>query len=102
VVQAPPPMAQSQPVPPPAVSGEPTRASAEPLSLGAVFGDAAMAPPAGAAPPSGAGSPDAEAEPSYDEFFGARADTEPPGHEEAGVQGEDLHQFNEWLRGLKR
>lgn len=100
VIQAPPPMAQSQPVPPPAVSGEPTRASAEPLSLGAVFGDEAPAPPAGGAPPSPSGP--SETEPSYDEFFGARADTEPPEGEDAGGEGEDLHQFNEWLRGLKR
>jgi tetratricopeptide (TPR) repeat protein len=98
VIQAPPPMAQSEPVPPPAVSGEPTRAAAEPLSLGAVFGDEAMAPPAGAASESGP----SESEPSYDEFFGARAAAEPPDGGEAEGQGEDLHQFNEWLRGLKR
>jgi len=41
------------------------------------------------------------AEPSYDEFFGA-GPTEPAAAPTPRGEGEDLRQFNEWLKGLKR
>jgi hypothetical protein len=98
VLEAPPPVTAST-VLPPAIepAGEPTRADSQPLSLGAVFGDepAALPPVAEASA--------ASAEPSYDEFFGAAPTAD------VGVTGaprdpeaEDLRQFNDWLRGLKR
>jgi tetratricopeptide (TPR) repeat protein len=85
-------------------AGEPTRPAQEPLSLGAVFGDAAV-PGGPASPPVVSGS-----EPSYEEFFapGSSADAElprPPEHDAATAASqvpEDLEQFNAWLRGLKR
>ncbi|HEX9165581.1 MAG TPA: tetratricopeptide repeat protein [Gemmatimonadales bacterium] len=99
VLQAPPPVTPST-VLPPAIepAGEPTRASSQPLSLGAVFGDEPAAAPAPAAE-----GTSATAEPSYDEFFGAAptADLGAPGAPRH-PEGEDLRQFNDWLRGLKR
>ncbi len=102
VLDAQPPGGRTQ-VLPPAVergpAGEPTREAAQPLSLAEVFGNRP-----GAAPGPVAGAPDTapeepEDEPSYDEFFGAT-----PGRSAASAdpEAEDLRQFNDWLRGLKR
>ncbi len=93
------PPASSSTVLPPAIeplAGEPTKPVEGALPLSAVFGDEPAVPPA-AAPPA------ADAEPSYDEFFGAAQPAE-----QAAASGphngeaEDLRQFNEWLKGLKR
>jgi len=99
VLQAPRPVTPST-VLPPAIepAGEATRTSSQPLSLGAVFGDEPAAVPP---PPAEAAS--AASEPSYDEFFGATPTADlgaagAPRH----AEGEDLRQFNDWLRGLKR
>ncbi len=99
VLHAPPPSTASTVLPPAIEPGaEPTRASGDSLSLAAVFGDE---PARNArreeepAPPSDAG------EPSYDEFFGA-GPTEPAAAPAPRGEGEDLRQFNEWLKGLKR
>lgn len=112
VLEAPPPAVASS-VLPPAIergqSGEPTRVAAEPLSLSAVFGGEPPPPPIAGAEPgraapverSGAGD-----EPSYDEFFGTvPGESEPstsPGPGARPSEAEDLRQFNEWLKGLKR
>lgn len=97
VLTAPPPVATST-VLPPAIepAGEPTRPTPQALTLGAVFGDEpAAAPPAVEQP--------AATEPSYDEFFGAAPAAEVGATGAArGPDGEDLRQFNDWLRGLKR
>jgi len=98
VLEAPAPVTAST-VLPPAIepAGEPTRADSQPLSLGAVFGDEP------AAPPPMAEAPRASGEPSYDEFFGAAptADVGATGSPR-DPEVEDLRQFNDWLRGLKR
>lgn len=98
VLEAPPPVTAST-VLPPAIepAAEPTRADSQPLSLGAVFGDEPAAPPPIAEAPRPSG------EPSYDEFFGA-APTADVGATGAprDPEAEDLRQFNDWLRGLKR
>jgi hypothetical protein len=98
VLDAPPPVTAST-VLPPAIepAGEPTRADSQPLSLGAVFGDEPVAPPPVAEAPAASG------EPSYDEFFGAAptADVGATGTPR-DPEAEDLRQFNDWLRGLKR
>lgn len=98
VLEAPAPVTAST-VLPPAIepAGEPTRADSQPLSLGAVFGDEP------AAPPPMAEAPGASGEPSYDEFFGAAptADVGATGAQR-DPEAEDLRQFNDWLRGLKR
>lgn len=98
VLEAPAPVTAST-VLPPAIepAGEPTRADSQPLSLGAVFGDEPAAPPPAAEAPAASG------EPSYDEFFGA-APTADVGATGAprDPEAEDLRQFNDWLRGLKR
>jgi thioredoxin-like negative regulator of GroEL len=105
VLRSPPPPSASTVLPPaiePGLSGEATRATEQSLSLGAVFGDEPTAPPAPAADMAPAAAP---AEPSYDEFFGAVPPGEPAtSGSVAGRQSEaeDLRQFNEWLKGLKR
>lgn len=99
VLQAEPPAAASS-VLPPAIeppAGEPARAGGEALPLSAVFGDEP------AVPPRSEPAPPAAAEPSYDEFFGAAGKESPPtGTGERNPEAEDLRQFNEWLKGLKR
>lgn len=71
------------------------RGGAAALSLGAVFGDEP-------APPPPAGSPEpASTEPSYDEFFGTSQEVGTAGAPRL-AESEDLRQFNDWLRGLKR
>ena len=98
VLHAPPPSTAST-VLPPAIepAAEPTRPSQDALSLSAVFGDE-PAPRPRAEEPAGASS---AAEPSYDEFFGA-GPSEPAAAPAPRGDGEDLRQFNEWLKGLKR
>jgi hypothetical protein len=99
VLQAEPPAAASS-VLPPAIeppAGAPARAGGEALPLSAVFGDEP------AVPPRSEPAPPAAAEPSYDEFFGAAGKESPPtGTSERNPEAEDLRQFNEWLKGLKR
>jgi tetratricopeptide (TPR) repeat protein len=98
VLHAPPPSTAST-VLPPAIepTAEPTRPSQDALSLSAVFGDE-PAPRPRAEEPAGASN---AAEPSYDEFFGA-GPSEPAAAPAPRGDGEDLRQFNEWLKGLKR
>jgi tetratricopeptide (TPR) repeat protein len=105
-LHSPPPATASTVLPPaiePGPAGEPTRAIDQSLSLGAVFGDETSGLfRTGEDEPSSVVQP---AEPSYDEFFGAV-----PAAETAAFGGgagessevEDLRQFNEWLKGLKR
>lgn len=86
--------------------GAPTRPARDPLSLSAIFGEepAAQAatrkpepPQAPAAPPSG---PDAF---SFDQFFGTppSASSSGPSRPSGGSE-EDLDQFQNWLKSLKR
>lgn len=97
VLHAPPPSSASTVLPPAIEPGaEPTRPAADALSLSAVFGDeppATLRPEPEPAP--------ASADPSYDEFFGA-SPSEPAAAPSPRGDGEDLRQFNEWLKGLKR
>jgi hypothetical protein len=99
VLHAPPPSTASTVLPPAIEPGaEPTRPSQDALSLSAVFGDEPAQRPRReeeAAPSTNA------AEPSYDEFFGA-GPSEPAAAPAPRGEGEDLRQFNEWLKGLKR
>ncbi|MDZ4863602.1 MAG: hypothetical protein SGJ01_09175 [Gemmatimonadota bacterium] len=82
-------------------SGAPTRPASDPLSLSAIFGEESpqSAPPAEPTPP--AGGSDAF---SFDQFFGSTSS----GSESAlrprgtGPGGEDLDQFQHWLKSLKR
>jgi hypothetical protein len=105
-LHSPPPATASSVLPPaiePGLAGEPTRAIDQSLSLGAVFGDetSGLAPSREDESPSAVGP----TEPSYDEFFGAGPSEETAAYG-SGVGGssevEDLRQFNEWLKGLKR
>ncbi len=97
VLHAPPPSSASTVLPPAIESGaEPTRASGDALSLAAVFGDEPATQPRREPDP----APGAD-EPSYDEFFGA-GPSEPAAAPAPRGEGEDLRQFNEWLKGLKR
>jgi len=105
-LHSPPPATASTVLPPaiePGPAGEPTRAIDQSLSLGAVFGDETSGLfRAGEDEPSSVVQP---AEPSYDEFFGAVPATETAafgGGAGASSEVEDLRQFNEWLKGLKR
>jgi hypothetical protein len=96
VLHAPPPSSASTVLPPAIESGaEPTRASGEALSLAAVFGDEPAQARREAEP-----EPNAN-EPSYDEFFGA-GPSEPTAAPSPRGEAEDLRQFNDWLKGLKR
>jgi hypothetical protein len=104
VLQSPPPLASAAVLPPaiePVAAGEPMRPLDQPLSLGAVFGDEPQVAPRGV----DAEPPAPSAEPSYDEFFGAVAAGEPAAAGSGpsrSSEAEDLRQFNEWLKGLKR
>ena len=87
-------------------SGAPTRPARDPLSLSAIFGEepTAPAPPPAAespAPPKAAPGPDAF---SFDQFFGgpgSAGQTTPPARP-SGASEEDLDQFQNWLKSLKR
>ena len=99
VLQAQPPAPASSVLPPaiePA-AGEPTRPTSDTLPLSAVFGDEPVVPPRPQPAPT-------QSEPSFDEFFGAAPSPEPTpaGGAERSPESEDLRQFNEWLKGLKR
>jgi len=86
-------------------SGAPTRPARDPLSLSAIFGEepARAQPPQddGAAASKPAGGPDAF---SFDQFFGgpgaAGPSSAPP--RPSGASEEDLDQFQNWLKSLKR
>ncbi len=90
--------------PPGRSAGEPTRPARDSLSLSAVFGEESG--PVGPVSPPAASS---ESEPSFDEFFAPEATPPLPSSSAAPEaaaaptqSGEDLEQFNAWLRGLKR
>lgn len=83
--------------------GAPTRPANDPLSLSAIFGeDAAGATTASAVGeiPSKPPTPDAF---SFDQFFGAASPGGPGGAPGSSrPQGEDLDQFQHWLKSLKK
>jgi hypothetical protein len=87
-------------------SGAPTRPARDPLSLSAIFGEepAAAAPaaePEGPAPSKPPPGPDAF---SFDQFFGGptpSGQSSPPARPSGGSE-EDLDQFQNWLKSLKR
>lgn len=95
--------------PGPAVEGEqgggaPTRPANDPLSLSAIFGEEAASAPSAPAAGEGlskASAPDAF---SFDQFFGAApsggASGAPGGANPSA--GEDLDQFQHWLKSLKK
>lgn len=113
-----PPLSVQAPVLPPAIepgpAGEPTRAGDGPFSLADVFEDRPAGPgQVASASPAPSAVPEATPEgPSYDEFFGTPVAGEPAGGAGGAGEGtgasprapdaEDLHQFNDWLRSLKR
>jgi hypothetical protein len=82
-------------------SGAPTRPARDPLSLSAIFGEesAQSAPPPEPTPASG--GTDAF---SFDQFFGSpTSGSENASHPRSpGPGGEDLDQFQHWLKSLKR
>jgi len=87
-------------------SGAPTRPARDPLSLSAIFGEepAASAPPSvadGPAAPKPAAGPDAF---SFDQFFGGPGSSgqTPSPARPSGASEEDLDQFQNWLKSLKR
>ncbi|HSR14642.1 MAG TPA: tetratricopeptide repeat protein [Gemmatimonadales bacterium] len=99
VLASPPPAGAPTVLPPaiePALTGEPTRPGMEPITLGQVFGDEPSVPPPAMESDSAGGQ-----EPSFDEFFGAPADV-PAGTGARPPEGDDMRQFTEWLKGLKR
>jgi hypothetical protein len=112
VLNSPPPSVASK-VHPPAIErgpeGEPTREADQPFSLATVFSETSPSPSAiaGAEAMSEtdvfSGASAEESEPSYDEFFGTTGSNEAEGSVPSRPsETEDLHQFNEWLKGLKR
>ncbi len=98
------------------IAGAPTRAAEGALSLNSVFGDepVPIGPASTPDPSPVAAGLDPEAAPSFDEFFGGGAgmpgELPSPGSESmrssspetSNGEGEDLSQFNDWLKGLKR
>jgi hypothetical protein len=87
-------------------SGAPTRPARDPLSLSAIFGEEpAQAPP----PPKADGPPPSKPAPgpdafSFDQFFGGPGSTgqsSTPARP-SGASEEDLDQFQNWLKSLKR
>lgn len=77
----------------------PTRPTSDPLSLSAIFGEE---PPATTvvSEPSGSGTPDSF---SFDQFFGgAGGSPSNPGPRPSMPSDEDLDQFQNWLKSLKR
>jgi hypothetical protein len=89
--------------------GAPTRPASGPLSLSAIFGEESAQMPATPAPPQPVpepASPGGDAF-SFDQFFGAKSPqsggTSPPGRvtHSAGLE-EDLDQFQNWLKSLKK
>jgi tetratricopeptide (TPR) repeat protein len=97
--------------PAPTRSGAPTRPAQDSLSLSAIFGeDTSPVPPtvgAGGDSPSGTPSGLSGGGVSFDQFFGeqaAAAEGSTPGRRSgrAGGADEDLDQFQNWLKSLKR
>jgi len=83
--------------------GAPTRPANDPLSLSAIFGEEAAS--AGTASPAGEvpSKPQAPDAFSFDQFFGAASlggGNSAPGGRPS--QGEDLDQFQNWLKSLKK
>ncbi len=78
----------------------PTRPTTDPLSLSAIFGEEAapaVASPGDPPPPSGPGSF------SFDQFFGGNSPSPSgTGPRQAMPSDEDLDQFQNWLKSLKR
>jgi tetratricopeptide (TPR) repeat protein len=88
--------------------GAPTRPASDPLSLSAIFGeDAAPPPPATPPPTPSASTPTTGHAFSFDQFFGTK---EPGGgpsssstrSSQASGLEEDLDQFQNWLKSLKK
>jgi tetratricopeptide (TPR) repeat protein len=100
------PLAAARPDP---GAGAPTRPASDPLSLSAIFGDeppAAPVPPAPAVSEEGlAPGPDAF---SFDQFFGGPASPPPAAGGPPSIRTgrpsveEDLDQFQNWLKSLKK
>jgi tetratricopeptide (TPR) repeat protein len=88
-------------------SGAPTRPARDPLSLSAIFGEEPVqAPPAPTSPESPTatkpgGGPDAF---SFDQFFGGSGASSQSSSSArpSGASEEDLDQFQNWLKSLKR
>jgi len=81
--------------------GAPTRPARDPLSLSAIFGEESSPTPPAVAPPA---EPSAQPS-SYDQFFSGKPAT-PPGSQSTRTSRssleEDLDQFQNWLKSLKR
>jgi hypothetical protein len=88
--------------------GAPTRPASDPLSLSAIFGEeSTQPPPANPPPPPSASTPTTGHAFSFDQFFGGKdaqgtgspssGRTTPP----SGLE-EDLDQFQNWLKSLKK
>jgi hypothetical protein len=85
----------------PSGKGAPTRPASDPLSLSAIFGEepARTQPPPQPEPPS---PPTTDAF-SFDQFFGKpQAATPRPPAGPGRPSEDDLDQFQNWLKGLKR
>lgn len=85
--------------------GEPTRPAGDHLTLGAVFGEEAAAPPPAISEPD-APPPASGNGLSFDQFFGAPPAAEPDATRTERPpptdQPDDLDQFHAWLQSLKR
>ena len=93
--------------------GAPTRPAKDHLSLSAIFGEEGAAAPVAVPPTGDPGSAPAAAPAtggfSFDEFFGGKQSAGSQASQVAGARGarpsgleEDLDQFQNWLKGLKR
>jgi hypothetical protein len=87
--------------------GAPTRPASDPLSLSAIFGEEATAPPA-TPPQASASTPTTGHAFSFDQFFGAKDSAgggqSAPSTRTSKPSGleEDLDQFQHWLKSLKK
>jgi hypothetical protein len=82
--------------------GAPTRPASDAVSLSAIFGDegtAAASPSVGEPPAPRSGTPDSF---SFDQFFGGGGASPSTGPRQAMPSDEDLDQFQNWLKSLKR
>jgi hypothetical protein len=84
--------------------GAPTRPTNDPLSLSAIFGDETSNSPSGAPAdeaPAKSSTPDGF---NFDQFFGAASPGGAPGTQASNrpPDGEDLDQFQNWLKSLKK
>jgi tetratricopeptide (TPR) repeat protein len=88
--------------------GAPTRPASDPLSLSAIFGeDAAPPPPATPPPAPSASTPTTGHAFSFDQFFGTKEQGGGPSSSstrssQASGLEEDLDQFQNWLKSLKK